>query len=401
MDARPWIVLFIVAVGNCGFWLYWFNRINSTGLIRRHTKIIEKCFVLLCFLFPLVVTIAEWPHLMDWLLDSSNWWPEPISRLFRVYGAWCVASFFVLGIGWLESRLWLIPPKHQLSLSKERHNVHNSIDGGSPGNRLTKVLNKLPGNQICHLEVTRKELLLPRSLPALDGFKIGHLSDLHFTGQFRAEHYRFAFDRFNELQPDLIIISGDIIDYDRCLPWIDELLPALTSPFGCSVVLGNHDRRLTDIDGLSNRLTKLGFHDLGRADQTIRVNAEASIYLSGNELPWLHRKEVDDSSVDQMAARTPETLRLAVSHSPDQLPWARRNHFDLMLAGHTHGGQVRFPGIGPIVAPSLYGSRYASGLFYKKPTLMHVSRGIAGTHPLRWWCRPEASLLTLRSQPGA
>ncbi|MEM7479130.1 MAG: metallophosphoesterase, partial [Planctomycetota bacterium] len=86
------------------------------------------------------------------------------------------------------------------------------------------------------------------------------------------------------------------------------------------------------------------------------------------------------------------------THTPDCIPWARENQCDLMLAGHTHGGQMRLPLIGPLLAPSLYGSAFASGVFYLKPTLVHVSRGIAGTHPLRLRCPPEISLLTLRTQ---
>jgi predicted MPP superfamily phosphohydrolase len=70
---------------------------------------------------------------------------------------------------------------------------------------------------------------------------------------------------------------------------------------------------------------------------------------------------------------------------------------DLLLAGHTHGGQIRFPIIGPIVAPSWYGSQFASGVFYRQPTLMHVSRGLAGVHPLRYRCQPEIALLELYS----
>ncbi|MFO0942505.1 MAG: hypothetical protein U0930_17345 [Pirellulales bacterium] len=125
----------------------------------------------------------------------------------------------------------------------------------------------------------------------------------------------------------------------------------------------------------------------------------------GNERPWFERhSKLADSPDDQVADKVVQspigqTLRVGVSHSPDQIGWARSRKLDLMLAGHTHGGQARFPLIGPLVAPSLYGSKFASGVFYLPPTIMHVSRGVAGTHPLRWRCPPEITLLTLRS-PG-
>jgi predicted MPP superfamily phosphohydrolase len=66
-----------------------------------------------------------------------------------------------------------------------------------------------------------------------------------------------------------------------------------------------------------------------------------------------------------------------------------------MLAGHTHGGQIRFPGIGAILAPSRYGVRYAAGTFHLPPVVMHVSRGISGLQPLRFNCLPELTKLVL------
>ncbi len=69
--------------------------------------------------------------------------------------------------------------------------------------------------------------------------------------------------------------------------------------------------------------------------------------------------------------------------------------FDLMLAGHNHGGQIRLPFLGPILAPSLSGVRYASGTFQRDNTVLHVSRGTGGLTPFRWNCTPEIALLAL------
>jgi uncharacterized protein len=90
-------------------------------------------------------------------------------------------------------------------------------------------------------------------------------------------------------------------------------------------------------------------------------------------------------------------LRILLSHSPDQFAWARRWDFDLMLAGHTHGGQIRLPIVGPVVCPSRHGVKYAGGTFYSYPTLMHVSRGISAEAPIRLNCRPELSRLVLQT----
>src|SRR5262249_39095578 len=115
--------------------------------------------------------------------------------------------------------------------------------------------------------------------------------------------------------------------------------------------------------------------------------------LTGNELPWIRPEgEGNGQSIQNDESCS---LRILLSHAPDQINWARRRRYDLMLAGHTHGGQIRFPLFGAVLAPSIYGTKYACGLFYKAPTLMHVSRGISGLTPVRYNCRPEMTLLRL------
>lgn len=409
------VTLSIAFIGNCGFWLFCFNRLNAAGLPRRLTKRLEKSIVAVCFAIPFFVAAVDFNQLQAWMW-TMEWWPTGTS-LFRFWAAWSIASVFVLGPLWLESRRWLIPPRHLKASRGEAHHLGREIPGGSAGDSLTRFFGNLPGNQITQLEVSRKELLLPRSIAAADGLTIGHLSDLHFTGQLQKSHYHAVIDRFMELQPDLIAVTGDIIDYDRCLPWIDEIMGRLTAPLGVAFVLGNHDKRISDVNQLIQQLTGLGHFDIG-AEQRCVHSGDLRIQLIGNELPWFNRfdkRRLDGSvslerSSSQYSSQSPVTsscdfetqpsdnaLRLGLSHSPDQIRWARTRGVDLLLAGHTHGGQARLPGIGPILAPSFYGSKFASGVFYLEPTLMHVSRGVAGTHPLRWWCRPEVSLLTLRS----
>jgi hypothetical protein len=90
-------------------------------------------------------------------------------------------------------------------------------------------------------------------------------------------------------------------------------------------------------------------------------------------------------------------FRLCLSHTPDNIAWARQHGIDLMLSGHVHGGQVRLPLIGSVFVPSQLGRRYDCGTYSEGPTLLHVSRGLSGEHQVRFLCRPEATLLRLRS----
>ena len=93
-------------------------------------------------------------------------------------------------------------------------------------------------------------------------------------------------------------------------------------------------------------------------------------------------------------------FRLLLSHTPDYFGWAREQKVDLMLAGHNHGGQIVLPVVGPVFAPSRYGVRYASGAFWSEPTLLYVSRGLGGRHPIRLNCPPELTRIVLEPQAG-
>jgi predicted MPP superfamily phosphohydrolase len=120
--------------------------------------------------------------------------------------------------------------------------------------------------------------------------------------------------------------------------------------------------------------------------------------MAGLELPWFGSYPI----VPAVSAPSPSArslFRVLLSHTPDYLPWARQEQYNLMLAGHNHGGQIRLPGLGALITPSSYGSRYASGLYHEPPTLLHVSRGLSGLPPLRLNCPPEIALLVLQSAP--
>jgi predicted MPP superfamily phosphohydrolase len=261
------------------------------------------------------------------------------------------------------------------------------------GSASTRLMRHFPNNEICRLALPTKSLALSSLPKALEGLSIVHLSDLHFTGQMTPEYYRFAVDRANQLRGDMIVITGDIVDKPACLEWLPATLGKLRAKHGVYFILGNHDQRLPDADVLRRSLTKLGLVDVGGRAVTLGIN-EGEVHLAGNELPWFPLRA--SAEVFTPEAHAGDYFRILLAHSPDQYRWARERGYHLMLAGHNHGGQVRLPWIGPVVCPSYQGAKYASGLFYEAPTLLHVSRGLAGMHPLRLNCLPEIAKLVLK-----
>jgi len=165
------------------------------------------------------------------------------------------------------------------------------------------------------------------------------------------------------------------------------LLGRLKSRHGAFAILGNHDLWF-EPPRLRRRLGRAGMRVLGNGWVQMEVRGEPLVAI-GHEGPWF-------GPPPDLSACPAGPFRLCLSHTPDNVPWARRHGIDLMLAGHVHGGQIRFPLIGSVLVPSRYSRRYDCGTFDEPPTVLHVSRGLSGDHPLRYNCRPEMTKLILR-----
>ena len=259
-----------------------------------------------------------------------------------------------------------------------------------------RIFAQLPFNQSTQLSMENWEFIFPELPESLDGLRVCQLSDLHFTGVIKRTYFEYLIDKVQTLTPDLILITGDIIDESRCLDWINELLGQLSAPHGVYYVLGNHDLLIDDQQDLRRRLQDAGLIQANNGQwHRIKIGT-ATLMLAGNELPWYPGAE----ELVSLASATVPQFSILLSHSPDQIGWAVQRQVDLVFAGHTHGGQIRLPLVGPIIAPSRYGIKYASGTFQTRKTLMHVSRGISGDEPIRINCPPELGIFKLVRQPS-
>ncbi len=260
--------------------------------------------------------------------------------------------------------------------------------GYRPADRgLNWLLAKFPANQAFSVELTERTLRLPRLPPSWEGLTILHLSDLHLRGTPSRDWYRFVMDRCAEWSPDLVALTGDVADGWHHMRWVVPVLGRLRWKLAAYSILGNHDHWY-DPSYVRRRLRRLGMRVLVNNWEQVEIRGEPLV-LVGHEGPWV-QPPPDLSSCPQ------GPFRLCLSHTPDNIRWARQQGIDLMLSGHVHGGQVRLPLVGSILVPSRYGRRYDCGTFVEGPTTLHVTRGLSGERPLRWNCRPEVTLLTLR-----
>lgn len=240
-----------------------------------------------------------------------------------------------------------------------------------------------------------------RDLPAgLEGLRIAHISDTHY-GPFTALRYLYqAIERVNALEPDIVFLTGDYVHRTPlAIPAGVQLFTRIKARYGAVAVLGNHDHwegaeavraefRKTPIPLIDNRRLFLGPEGLSEAP------SEGAICVAGVGDYW-----DDEVLVEEALADVPEDMpRLLLSHNPDVAETlGAKPRVDAMFSGHTHGGQVAFPGLGSPIVPSAYGQKYAGGVCQGPICPVVVSRGVGmAVLPVRFRVAPEIGLITLR-----
>jgi len=387
------VCMVLIGIGHLAIWTRLHCMIHSLPYKQWLIDTGEYTCYLMSVLIP-AVFLLWW---MQQPLNPQATANEPVQYstmyyLWLTYGVISAIAFIAASVLWL-----LYWREAQIASNYYSQRLLASFDFSDLAPQLltsknTQIASLLPGNEILRLEVNRKEIFLPRLPKELDGFTITHLSDLHLKGHMAEDFYRKVIAQANDLQSEMVVIAGDIFDRTQCFPW-SRTLAELTAECGVYFILGNHEVRTHDTAGCRKVLADEGLIDLGGRHIEVTIRGYP-VVLAGNELPW-HVPAADMRSLDESQFEQ-RPFRLLLAHTPDQIDWARSFDFDLVLSGHNHGGQIRLPGLGAIVSPSWHGTRYSGGMFYCDPTLMHVSRGISGTSPLRWNCPPEISQLVLR-----
>jgi predicted MPP superfamily phosphohydrolase len=284
-------------------------------------------------------------------------------------------------------RRMLLHPSVLASNHMETVDVAGVLGYRPMGSRFYRHLTRLPGNYVFRVDFSEKLLRLPRLSAAWSGLTILHISDLHLNGTPDRKFFEHVMEHCARWQPDIVAITGDIVDDAGHIRWVVPVLGRLKCGIAAFAILGNHDEWY-DVSRIRQRVRRSGITMLGNTWIQLDVRGEPMIVI-GNETPWF-------SPGPDLRDCPQAPFRLCLSHTPDNIAWARANGIDLMLAGHVHGGQVRLPLIGSILVPSRYGRRYDCGTFDEPPTVMHVSRGLSGQEPLRYNCRPEVTKLVLQ-----
>ncbi len=256
-----------------------------------------------------------------------------------------------------------------------------------------------------HLEITRHTVELARLSPALDGLRIAQLSDFHYEQWTEPYFIREVVEQVNRLAPDLVLLVGDYVSEGPLPPArgaqmsypCAEILSGIQCPQRWCV-LGNHDAKVGPVI-VTDALESHGLPVLANNYVPFERNG-ARLWIAG-----VKDVGVSDPDLHLAAPRGLQTARepvILLAHEPDFADRVvRHGGVDLMLSGHTHGGQVRLPFFGAMYVPPL-GRKYIEGLFHLENGLqLYVNRGIGTVGvPFRFDCRPELTLITLRSADG-
>jgi uncharacterized protein len=395
-------LLLLALLGHAFLWIGLVNRLHALGIRRRIVDFLTLAFFLCATAIPIAVgiylydSIHERPTIASWggLADGG------IATLIAAYTVVCWAVAAITPLRFVCFLFLHRTPPLVRFHGRRRTTIDLNSAAADAKENTHHFLARMPLNEILRLDINDWAIDVPRLAPALDGLSIVHLSDFHFTGRIGKAYFREVVRASNELQPDLIFLTGDLVDAPACIDWIPDTLGRLIARHGVYFILGNHDLLTRDVPRLRSTLEQCGLIALGNRSRQIEIK-DHPIFLTGNERPWIKEDATKRPPAACGFANPLSPLRIVLSHSPDQLGWARKQGADLMLAGHTHGGQIRIPPLGAIFSPSIWGVKYIEGIYYSPPTILQVTRGISGGTPARWLCPPEISRLTLRVPKSA
>jgi predicted MPP superfamily phosphohydrolase len=243
---------------------------------------------------------------------------------------------------------------------------------------------------------------LPR---AIDGFTIAQISDLHSSDAVPMDWLRHCVDEVNALRPDLVALTGDYITRgDQWVEGVAETLADLRAPAGVMAVLGNHDYE-TDRGGgghehFDRRVADHMSEALGRGGVTVLRDRSEELIRDGGRLRILGFDDLWSSGTplqNRLRGVSFDRPTVVLMHNPDAVHQLRRAGADLVLSGHTHGGQVNLPGYGPPFLP-VRDRSLVYGLYEYGRTRLYINPGLGWVvGRVRLNARPEITVFTLRA----
>lgn len=269
------------------------------------------------------------------------------------------------------------------------------VGGAIAGAGITAVSGYAYATKIEPEWLTVEKVSVPlKNLPAaLEGFRIVQLSDFHLYPFTQIDLVQEAVALANSLQPDLVVLTGDyVLETADSIFEVAPVLAGLNGKYGLFATLGNHDW-WTNAQVIKQGLQESRITLLDNTGVSLPVG-NSQLYVAGVDDCWSGQPDLNAALEGMKGGETAVLL----AHEPDFADeFAKNGRIGLQLSGHTHGGQVRIPGIGAPVLPP-YGQKYDMGLKKAQEMWVYTTRGIGVIGPpVRFNCSPEITELTLTS----
>ncbi len=254
------------------------------------------------------------------------------------------------------------------------------------------------------LELNRITVTSGRLPEGFDGYRIAHVSDLHNT-EF-GDNNKKLLEILKEAEPDIIAITGDMIDsYHTDIAVAISFAREAVKIAPCYYVTGNHESRIKRYNEFEDGLTDAGVTILRDSSAVLERNGEMICLIGFDDPDFYAAEGFLDETPSMISARLSKLMdeaqgyTLLLSHRPELFDIYSANGADLVLSGHAHGGQIRLPFAGGLIAPGQgFFPKYDAGLYTSGSSAMIVSRGLGNSiAPLRINNRPELVLLELQS----
>jgi uncharacterized protein len=239
------------------------------------------------------------------------------------------------------------------------------------------------------LSIEKIDIKLPRLPKKLEGFRLVHLSDIHHSPFTNLEHISRAVKVANRLKPDMFVLTGDYVSHEsEYIEPVAEVLGKLGSEFGTFACLGNHDH-WTDAELVTNSFRRANINVL--INEGFRFTArDSSLWLCGVDDYMVGKTDLKSALHGSFA----DEMKLLLAHNPVIFRQAARFDVDLVLSGHTHGGQVKLRDEDKRILPP---RKLQNGLHRRRDSQIYITRGIGTVVlPIRYQCPPEISLIELQ-----
>ena len=392
-----YVFLPLALLGDLRILLFVMNRLVFGAHKKEETPwrwLIVVLAPLLLFLTALFWPLSMWIDRLATMRVVDFLTPERIEKamvsiaLAKLGAAWLIVAASI-GLFWLVDRIRVLSLA-ETPLAGTRTLPSEIIPLRSPHIPFAFLRRLGAHNDVYDIEVTRHEVFIDDLAPEFDEYRIAFLTDTHVASFMRRAFYRRCVEEVAKFAPDLVLLGGDFVTWKRHIPLLgDRLLDGLTARDGVFAVRGNHDY-WAGIEQIESTMSRAGVQFLTNKNVTIR---RGTSHLSLIGIDEVYRGNPDPAAAFNGLEPGP---CITVSHHPDIIESIADRRVDLLLCGHTHGGQIRLPFFGAMVVPSKHEALYASGFHRLRSVLMYVSRGLGAVPPVRILCRPEVATFTLR-----